>query len=154
MDELFPALIVLISVVAGIASTAKKEKAQKAAEEHRAASAQARMQTAEKLMKQQANRSAATAPTSFSNAPGQVMTPTVHTHLQPDCETHDQPGSLGYASQEGKDPCHQSQLTHKRPAIDTEVSQEGGLTFDWSGDSMVKAVVMQEVLNRPIRRTR
>ena len=75
----------------------------------------------------------------------------VHAHLEPDCETHDIAGSLGVTSSEGKDPCHEEQLEHRRilPADD---EPKPGITFDWSGDAMVKAFVMQEVLTRPCQR--
>ena len=84
-------------------------------------------------------------------APKQVITPTVHAHVQPDCDSHDIPGSLGVASSEGKDPCHEQQLTHMR-SIQETAEAEGGLTFDWSGENMVKAFVMQEILTRPCQR--
>jgi len=32
--------------------------------------------------------------------------------------------------------------------------EESGLTLDWSGENMVKAFVMQEVLKRPCERAR
>lgn len=96
---------------------------------------------------------------SFGDVPGQAIPPvtppaiqpTVHPHLQPDCDTHDQPGSLGVTSTEGKDPCHEEQLTYERTS-EAYIQEEGGLTFDWSGQSMVKAFVMQEVLARPVSR--
>lgn len=88
---------------------------------------------------------------SFSDVPGQVITPTVHTHLQPDCDVHDASGSLGFVSTEGKDPCHDDQLTHER-TTEAPAPAEGGLTLDWSGESMVKAFIMQEVLTRPAQR--
>ena len=84
--------------------------------------------------------------------PKQLIEPTVHAHVQPDCEAHDTPGSLGVASSEGKDPCHEQQLTHARFVQEQEAENEGGLTFDWSGESMVKAFVMQEILTRPCQR--
>ena len=85
-------------------------------------------------------------------APQQVIAPTVHAHVQPDCDTHDAPnGSLGVTTSEGKDPCHEPQLTHARSTPET-TEVEGGLTFDWSGQNMVKAFVMQEILTRPCQR--
>ena len=83
--------------------------------------------------------------------PSQRITPTVHAHLQPDCDTHDVPGSLGVVSTEGKDPCHEDQLTHER-TYDEPAKAASGMTFDWSGENMVKAFVMQEVLTRPNQR--
>ena len=156
MDELIPALFILIATVAGIFSSAKKEKERKAAAEHHKAAAAARVQAAQQKIQSAAkpqSAKAAVPPRSFSNVPGQVITPTVHTHIQPDCDVHDAQGSLNFASTEGKDPCHEEQLSGLRTAETASVPQPG-LTFSWTGDSMVKAVVMQEVLNRPVRRVR
>lgn len=88
---------------------------------------------------------------SVGDVPGQVIVPTVHAHVEPDCDTHDAPGSLGKTSKEGKDPCHEEQLTHAR-TIEEPAPEQGGLTFNWSGDNMMKAVIMQEVLTRPCQR--
>jgi hypothetical protein len=75
----------------------------------------------------------------------------VHAHLDPDCETHDIAGSLGVTSSEGKDPCHEEQLTARLDAA--EPTQEApGLQLDWNGESLVKAFIMQEVLTRPAQR--
>ena len=85
------------------------------------------------------------------------MTPTVHTHLQPDCDTHDAPtsGSLNVVSPEGKDPCHQEQLPQRRQSVaEAAPAEQPGLTLDWNGEAMVKAFVMQEVLTRPCDRRR
>ena len=57
----------------------------------------------------------------------------------------------GVTSMEGKDPCHEDELTLERTYAEAP-QQQGGLTFDWSGESMVKAFVMQEVLTRPSQR--
>lgn len=83
-----------------------------------------------------------------------VIEPTVHAHTAPDCVTHDAPGSLGVASPEGKDPCHAAQLPdplQPRPAY-AVASEIPGLSLEWSGENMVKAVIMQEVLTRPCQR--
>ncbi len=88
---------------------------------------------------------------SLSDEPDQVIVPSVHAHVEPDCDTHDAPGSLGETSSEGKDPCHEEQLTHVR-TIEEPAPEQGGLAFNWSGENMVKAVIMQEVLTRPCQR--
>lgn len=90
---------------------------------------------------------------SFGDVPGQVIMPMVHPHVAPDCAAHDAPGSLGETSMEGKDPCHEAELTLAR-TMDAAPQPEGGLTFDWFGENMVKAFVMQEVLTRPAQRRR
>ena len=86
----------------------------------------------------------------------QTMAPTVHTHLQPDCDTHDAPtiGSLNVVSPEGKDPCHDEQLPDRRAFALEAAPEQPGLQLDWSGNAMVRAFVMQEVLTRPCQRRR
>ena len=149
-------LIVIIGIILSIVSNAKKNEQRKAAtERHRAATA-ARLQAGRQQaapQKQSAAQAVTVPPVSYADVPGQVAMPTVHAHLQPDCEVHDAPGSLGAVTTEGKDPCHEEQLTIVRPPVEEEASPAGGLSFDWSGDSLVKAFVMQEVLNRPANRT-
>lgn len=151
MEDLFSVIIVIIGIVGSIASSAKKAKARKAADEaHWSAPAQ-QAPAAKKEPHPYVPVQTVVPPLSVTDAPGQVIAPTIHAHVQPDCETHDAPGSLGFASTEGKDPCHEEQLTTKR-SFDEPAPAEGGLTFDWSGENMVKAFVMQEVLTRPAQR--
>lgn len=103
---------------------------------------------------------ASAAPAAPVKRPAQPMTPmqpTIHPHVAPECETHDAPGSLGVTSLEGKDPCHEQQLApgkRPRPDFDDPQTEVPGLTFDWTGENMVKAVVLQEVLQRPAQRHR
>ena len=159
MDELFPALLVIvIGIISTISKAAKKQQSRAAVEAHRAA-AQARTGTAEPASVPQAVVPAM----SFGDVPGQVaapvikpspaLAPTVHPHTQPDCDTHDVPGSLGVTSMEGKDPCHEDELTLER-TVAAPVQPEGGLQLEWSGENMVKAFIMQEVLTRPVQRRR
>ena len=159
MDELFPALLVIvIGIISTISKAAKKQQSRAAVEAHRAA-AQARTGTAEPAPIPHAVVPAM----SFGDVPGQVaapvikpspaLAPTVHPHIQPDCDTHDVPGSLGVTSMEGKDPCHEDELTLER-TVATPAKPEGGLQREWSGENMVKAFIMQEVLTRPAQRRR
>ena len=156
IESFFEVMIVFIAVIGGLISTVKKsqrhrvqEAAQQSAAQARVKAAQQRISSAQRQVQAQA---AANQNLSRGNAASQVITPTVHTHYQPDCDTHDAAGSLGVTSTEGKDPCHEEQLTHvRRPEVSIAPAQ-GGLTFDWTGDNMVKAVVMQEVLTRPVQR--
>lgn len=151
MADLFPVLVVFIILISSIVSSAKKEKANRAAEERRKAAAAARIQNAQQKMAAAAKSATVMPPRSFADVPGQVIMPTVHAHIKPDCDTHDRPGSLGVTSMEGKDPCHEDELTLTRTTAEAP-QPEGGLTFNWTGDSMVKAVVMQEVLTHPCQR--
>ena len=147
MEELFPLLVVFIGAIGSIVSAASKSKNNKTAmSAHRSAAAERFNAAREQAAPQPTAQGAALPP-----RPGQVITPTVHTHLQPDCDTHDKPGSLGVTSMEGKDPCHASQLTRVQP--DMEAAPESpAITFDWTGENMVKAFVMQEILTRPCQR--
>ena len=147
MEEIFSALIILIGAIVSIISAAKKEKEKQAAQAQRQEAAAARVRAAQERSKAAAEKPAPTpaAPTV------QRAQPLVHPHIQPDCETHDAPGSLGTVSTEGKDPCHEPMLTHARTPQEDEPEQPA-LTFDWSGENLVKAFVMQEILTRPAQR--
>lgn len=146
-DSLFPVIILIIGAVSSIISAAakgkKSEAAKKAFQQHTAARAAAAAKPA----------SMATMLPQRPVAQPQfkVSEPTVHAHLDPDCETHDAPGSLGVSSSEGKDPCHEDQLTARRPVQD-ETETAPSLTLDWTGESLVKSFIMQEVLTRPAQR--
>ncbi len=151
MEELFPLLIVFIGAIGSIVSAASKSKNSKAA------TARHQSDLANRLRTVQAQQEAASQPLRTPVQPQVVasapaMAPQVHTHYQPDCDTHDAPsGSLSVTSTEGKDPCHEAQLTHAR-SFQEPAQEEPGMTFDWSGENMVKAFVMQEVLTRPCQR--
>lgn len=153
MEDLFSVIIVIIGIVGSIASSARKAKARKAADEAHWSAPVQQAPAAKKEPHPYAPLAVQpmTPAMTFADAPGPVIAPMVHTHLQPDCETHDTAGSLNFASTEGKDPCHEDQLTLER-TFDEPAPTEGGLTFDWSGENMVKAFVMQEVLTRPAQR--
>ena len=152
MEDLFSAIIVIIGIVASIASSAKKAKARKdAGDIHWPAAPSRPAPAAKKEPHPYAPAQDMMPPQSVADIPGRVIVPTVHAHVQPDCDTHDAPGSLGVTSLEGKDPCHEEELTLERTFTEP-VQAEGGLTFDWSGENMVKAFVMQEVLTRPAQR--
>ena len=150
MEEMLPIVVVIIGMVISVVSSALKEKDKQAAEARRRESAMDRMQAREM---QQAAAPAAPSPAFPTPPPYAAPVPDVHVHLQPDCDAHDAPemGSLDYVSAEGKDPCHEDQLTHPRTDADAPQAS-AGLTFDWSGESMVKAFVMQEILTRPGQR--
>lgn len=67
-------------------------------------------------------------------------------------------GSMNYQTTEGEDPCHEPQLA---PAVhpcelapQPSAPAKAGLRLEWTGDAMVKAVVMQEILTRPCDRAR
>ena len=154
MEDAFSFIIVIIGVVASISSAIKKNRNSKAAAKPHWPSAADQPQPAEKKEPHPYTPAEPTVlPPLEAAVPQQVIAPTVHTHVQPDCDTHDAPnGSLGVTTSEGKDPCHEPQLTHARSVLEHDTAVEGGLTFDWSGQNMVKAFVMQEILTRPCQR--
>ncbi len=145
-EVFFAGIVIVISMIAS-AKKAKNKRIYDAAKQSRAQE-QAASEPAPTWTPAQPS---VLPPPVFTDGPSQVITPTVHPHLEPDCDTHDAPGSLGVTSTEGKDPCHEEQLTHPR-TTDDSVQDAPGLTFDWSGENMVKAFVMQEVLTRPCQR--
>lgn len=155
MEDLGGLIVVIVGILIAIANGNAKNKKKK---QSAAASTQTVCQPAIPVQPQTA------APVSMASMlppqPAAPITPAarvapaqplVHEHLEPDCDTHDQAGSLGVTSMEGKDPCHEEQLMHSRP-VDAAETVQPGLTLEWTGDAMVKAFVMQEVLTRPCDR--
>lgn len=70
-------------------------------------------------------------------------------------------GSMNYQTTEGEDPCHEEELEpmvnpcELAPRAGTmETPAKARFSFEWTGDAMVKAVVMQEILTRPCDRPR
>lgn len=145
MESLFPLLVVVIGLVGSLVSAAKKEREQKETQRRVQASRMAQSQTPRPQT--QPARTVSQSPAAAA-APVQ---PTVHVHTVPDCPTHDAAGSLGEAGHEGKDPCHEAQLTHVRTPDEEDVP-EPSLTLEWTGENLVKAFVMQEILTRPCQR--
>lgn len=138
MEDILGFIVVLIGAIGAIIGSASKKKQQAQRQYPPIVSAPAQPQ-------------AAPAVVTPHDVPMQVAQPTVHTHLAPDCDVHDASGSLAFRSTEGKDPCHEEQLRQSHEPL-YEPSTQPGLTLDWTGDSMVKAFVMQEVLTRPSQR--
>lgn len=63
-------------------------------------------------------------------------------------------GSLPETTHEGAHPCD---IHNAAPLTVPEITpkeEQPGLQLDWTGDSMVKAFIMQEVLTRPCQRKR
>ena len=148
VEDLMSAIVVIIGVVAAIVNAVKKKKQQQARTQFPPAAGVPDSPHAAPAAQQ---RSMSTAP-QLRQEPLTTAQPTVHTHLAPDCDTHDAPGSLDYRSPEGKDPCHVDQLPSTRDPLSEPVAAEAGLQLDWTGENLVKAFVMQEVLTRPCQR--
>lgn len=152
MESFFEAVIVFFGIIVSLVASAKKAKNKRIAEAARKPVFPEKEPASAKTEHPYIPAQPTILPPQEA-VPQQVIEPTVHTHMQPDCETHDAPsGSLGVKSPEGKDPCHEPQLTHARFVQEPEAEAEGGLTFDWSGENMVKAFIMQEILTRPCQR--
>ena len=147
MEDIFGFIVVVIGVVVSIVSKANKKKQQARTQFPPAAGVPDSPHAAPAAQQ----RSMSTAP-QLRQEPLTTSQPTVHTHLAPDCDTHDAPGSLDYRSPEGKDPCHDDQLPSTRDPLSEPVAAEAGLQLDWTGENLVKAFVMQEVLTRPCQR--
>lgn len=143
MEDLFSAIVMIVGgIIAVVASAQKKQK-----EKQQRTAAWPGVETARP---QQAAPPAPTVPAA-SMLPPRPAAPTVHPHLKPDCATHDVPGSLGVTSLEGKDPCHEDQLSAER-SMAVEEALQPGIELAWSGKELVQAFVMQEVLTRPCQR--
>lgn len=64
-------------------------------------------------------------------------------------------GSMNAKTGEGEDPCHEDQLVSAAaPQIAPVPTEQPGLALNFSGNEMVRAVIMQEVLTRPCDRRR
>ena len=58
-------------------------------------------------------------------------------------------GSLGSLSTEGFDPCHEEQLASSLPSAQEDEPREiPGLSLRWTGDEIVRGLVVSEVLKR------
>lgn len=159
MDDIMGLVFVVIAIVSAISKANKsKTKAENARQKHiqqtyrSAAPKPAAPAVPAAPDAKQISMAAMLPPREGSSNP--VMQPQVHVHLEPACDTHDAPGSLGVTSTEGKDACHEEQMSSMRASTIPAASQESrpALALDWTSDSLVKAVVMQEVLTRPSQR--
>ncbi len=63
-------------------------------------------------------------------------------------------GSLPETTHEGEHPCDMHNAAPLAAPEPAPVEEQPGLQLDWTGDSMVKAFIMQEVFTRPCQRRR
>ena len=156
MDDLFAILVVVVSLIGLAAKSNKKKKASG--------------QTARQPARPAAVTAAASAPAPAEAPPpmqGEVPhTPAPHVHELPPqvAVTPHTPdifsGSMNASTGEGFDPCHEEELTPQRepcmvaPRPAPPQPAPAPLSLSWTGDEMVKAVVMQEILRRPCERQR
>ena len=58
-------------------------------------------------------------------------------------------GSLNAVTGEGTDPCHEDQLADVMPVTESAAEEpSGGLRLGWTGNEVVRGIVMSEVLKR------
>ena len=163
--DLFWVLIVVGLIVRAVGNSRKKKEQQQAKRQR---------QTMEEIFGQDAAKPAGVQRTESKPAPKPVprpaemlpplrqepareaVAPRVHVHPAPACPVDDDTGSLHYHSTEGVDPCHEEQLPSMhapRPEpVTPPVTEKPRLALEWTGESMVKAFIMQEVLTRPCER--
>ena len=154
MDDLFAILVVVVSLI-GLAAKSNKKK--------KASGQTARQPARPAAVTAAASAPAAAPPPMQGEAP---HTPAPHVHeLQPQVAvTPHTPdifsGSMNASTGEGFDPCHEEELTPQRepcmvaPRPAPPQPAPAPLSLSWTGDDMVKAVVMQEILRRPCERQR
>jgi len=171
MEDLF-GLIVWIVIIAVSISSKSKKKAKQAEKRRKQAESNPWEQVLQNIPGQSGEvirqLAEAAKPVPTAPAPAQMsmplptaaqapagtfapLAPTVHTHLEPDCEVHDAPGSLGYVSTEGVDSCHEEQFEPRRELM-PQRTERPGIQLKLDSDSLVQAFIMQEVLTRPCDR--
>ena len=89
-------------------------------------------------------------------APAQVAQPRIQARVQVTEKPKVMLGSMGVDSHEGIHPCDEHEddlLQSEKPLMPIPV-EKPGIQLDWTGENMVKAFIMQEVLTRPAQRRR
>ena len=155
MDDFLGVVLVIIAVVSAISKNAKKKKkAQEQAQQ---------IQTAVPKMKAMPKDAPKAAPVAEESmlppeapaAPAvrQEIAPRVEARVRVSPHMEEYEGSLHAESTEGVDPCHEEQLSG-RPALQLAPMpvETPGIRLEWTGENMVKAFIMQEVLQRPCDR--
>ena len=155
MDDFLGVVLVIIAVVSAISKNAKKKK--KAQEQSR------QIQTAVPEMKAvpRDTQKPASATEESMLSPEKLAAPAARREIAPRVETRvrvsphmeDYEGSLHAESTEGIDPCHEEQLSERpAPQLAPMPVETPGIRLEWTGENMVKAFIMQEVLQRPCER--
>lgn len=88
--------------------------------------------------------------------PKQIVQPRVQTRVQVTEKPLVVAGSMQADTHEGLHPCDEHDASPLRTVSQqmTGNDDEPGLQLDWTGENMVKAFIMQEVLTRPCQRRR
>lgn len=166
MDGFVAFLFIIIAIVSSL-SKANKQKNGQAVQRTRQQTMQQRpvqQQTAQSQRTARQHAGQQDVPYVAEEAP---MAPVEHHHtVQPTItvtpHTDDMfAGSMYAESTEGYDPCHEDELQPEvnpcevsPAAVPQPAPAAGGLQLKWTGDEMVRAFVMSEVLTRPQDRRR
>ena len=172
MEDLFAVIMAVLAIVSAIMKSKKKaEKIRKKtaapnqptleqslAEWFNASPQEQSVRPKVEVEKQEAAQNAGTAALAQPNIPEekQVAQPRVKARV----EVREKPtavtGSLGEDTHEGLHPCDEHEdepLQDAAPLLPVPV-EEPGIRLEWSGENMVRAFIMQEVLTRPCDRRR
>jgi len=184
VEELLAVLIVVVSIVSTIKKNQKKrlqEQGRREARQAQAAAPQGRAPYSMESLQQWFEEEAAARPAEKAQPAvpagagfGGSIREMTHEGIHP-CDEHTavpQPriqtrvqvtekpavvvGSMGVDTHEGIHPCDEhedSLLQSDKPLVSVPV-EKPGIQLDWTGDNMVKAFIMQEVLTRPSQRRR
>lgn len=167
MDDFFGAVVVIIVVVAALAQKAKQGQARKQARRPMPvpmaagvpdipAPAARKAPAAEQTMlppRAAAMPQEAILPSRAADLPQRpVMAPRVQPTMDaPEDAAELYAGSMRADTHEGEDPCH-PQEERDVPRMAPVPVETPGLRLNFSGDSLMQALVMQEVLKRPCQR--
>lgn len=154
------AIVVILLIVALVSSLSKNKKQQNGKAEQRARQQAAQQRTVQQRAAQQraAQHQAANAQMLREEpAERHVMQPTISVTPHTDDMFE---GSMYMESLEGEDPCHDHELQPEvKPCEVSPLAESaqpapaaGGLRLNWTGDDMVRAFVMSEILTRPQNR--
>ena len=154
--EALSVIFVIFAVISSLAKAAQRKNGN--------AQQRVRQQRAQKAPQPRAVMPASPAPAPQAAQQRQELRPTVS--VTPHTEETFL-GSLGEDSLEGVDPCHEDELAPAdypcqaspdamsgAAARPRAAAQPSKLNLHWSGDEMLRAVVMSEILTRPCDRRR
>lgn len=164
MDDFLGVVLVIIAVVSAISKNAKKKKkAQAQSQQIQNAVPKTKAVPQEmKTVPMEAKKAAPAAeesmlPPETPAAPAvrQEIAPRVETRVRVSPHMEEYEGSLHAESTEGIDPCHEEQLSERPvPQLAPVPVETPGIRLEWTGENMVRAFIMQEVLQRPCERRR
>lgn len=152
MEDLFGVIMVVIALVAAVAQKSKQKQAKQQRKMRPMPAPVAMMPDAAPAPARPAE---APQPDLIQLASAAPQRPAMAPRLQVTPRTEDLfAGSMNAETHEGEDPCHQAQLRDAPPLLAPMPEEKPGLRLSFSGDSLVQAFVMQEILQRPCQRRR